>query len=145
MKREQIKNSIVQGLKEQGLKLTPQRRVIVDILTKDKSHPSASAIFQAARQIHPSISLSTVYATLALLKNCRLIRELEFDGMDNRYDMDTDNHINLICLRCGRIEDYTNPAPVLPEVVQQQTGFKVHDSRLEFYGVCSSCTKLMKV
>jgi Fur family peroxide stress response transcriptional regulator len=139
VKREQIKNTIVQGLKDQGLKLTPQRRVVVDILTRDKSHPSALAIFQAARETHPQISLSTVYATLGLLKKRRLIRELEFEGMDNRYDMDTDNHFNLICLRCGRIEDYTNPAPVLPEVVQEQTGFRVHDARLEFYGVCSEC------
>ncbi len=139
MKHDRIKNSIVQGLKEQGLKLTPQRRVIVDILTRDKSHPSAMAIFRAARETHPKISLSTVYSTLALLKKHRLVRELEFEGMDNRYDMDTDNHINLICIHCGRIEDFTNPAPVLPEVVKQQTGFMVHDVRLEFYGVCSSC------
>jgi Fur family transcriptional regulator, peroxide stress response regulator len=139
MKQERIKHSIVNGLKDLGLKLTPQRRVVVDILTRDKSHPSALSIFQAARETHPSISLSTVYATLALLKKHRLIRELEFEGMDNRYDMDTDNHFNLICLRCGRIEDYINPAPVLPEVVEQQTGFRVHDVRLEFYGVCSTC------
>ncbi len=130
---------MLEGVKGAGLKLTPQRRLIVEILTRDKSHPSASDIFKAARETFPRISLSTVYATLAMLKRQRLVRELEFEGIDNRYDMDTDNHFNLICLNCGCIEDYTNPAPVLPEVVQEQTGFIIHDARLEFYGVCSRC------
>lgn len=138
---KQRHNAIISGLRDHGLKLTPQRRTIVEILTRDYSHPSAQTVFQAARQKHPAISLSTVYATLALLKNCRLVSELEFEGMDNRYDMNTDNHIHLICLQCGRIEDYINPAPLLPEVVQKQTGFRIHDSRFEFYGKCHVCAQ----
>ena len=133
--------SILSALKGLGFKLTPQRRSIVEILTCDLSHPSAQTIFQSSRQKHPTISLSTVYSTLAMLKKHRLISELEFDGMDNRYDVDTDSHINMICVQCGRIEDYTNPAPLLPEVVRKQTGFTIHDSRFEFYGKCQLCAK----
>ncbi|BEH08997.1 Fur family transcriptional regulator [Geobacter sulfurreducens subsp. ethanolicus] len=141
IKREQFKKAIVKGLKERGMKLTPQRRTIVDILTLDNCHPSAMTIYRAAREKHPKISLSTVYSTLSLLKSLKLVRELEFEAMDNRYDMDTSNHLNLICTRCGRIEDFTDTAMIPPEIVEKLTGFKVHDVRFEYYGVCSKCAQ----
>lgn len=141
IKREQFKNAIVKGLKERGMKLTPQRRTIVDILTHDNCHPSAMTIYQAAREKHPKISLSTVYSTLSLLKSLKLVRELEFEAMDNRYDMDTSNHLNLICTRCGRIEDFTDTAMIPPEIVERLTGFKVQDVRFEYYGVCGKCSQ----
>ena len=123
------------------MKLTPQRRTIVDILTLDNCHPSAMTIFRAARETHPKISLSTVYSTLSLLKSLKLVRELEFETMDNRYDMDTSNHLNLICTRCGMIEDFTDTAVIPPEIIQKLTGFTVHDVRFEYYGVCSKCAQ----
>jgi Fur family transcriptional regulator, peroxide stress response regulator len=132
---------MLQALKEGGLKLTPQRQTVVEILTHDYSHPSAASIFNAAREKHPKISLSTVYSTLSLLKSLRIIKELEFETLDNRYDMDTGNHLNLICTKCGRIEDFTDTAPIPPELVEKYTGFKVHDVRFEYYGICSNCSK----
>ncbi|WP_223924085.1 Fur family transcriptional regulator [Geobacter sp. AOG2] len=123
------------------MKLTSQRLEIIDVLTRDKSHPSALSIFKKAREKYPAISLSTVYYTLALLKKHRLIRELEFEAMDNRYDMDTANHLNLICTNCGRIEDFADAVPVPPEVVEQRTGFAARDIRFEYYGLCRQCRK----
>lgn len=122
------------------MKLTPQRRTVVDILTQDNDHPSAATIYEAAREKHPKISLSTVYSTLSLLKSLKLVRELEFETMDNRYDMDTGNHLNLICTRCGRIEDFSDTAMIPPEIVEKFTGFKVQDVRFEYYGVCGACS-----
>lgn len=133
------KNQIIRSLKEKGLKLTPQRYEVIDVLTSDRSHPSAPAILQKARQKHPKISLSTVYSTLALLKKHRLVKELEFEAMDNRYDVDTAIHLNLICSKCGKIEDFADAVTVHPELVELQTGFKAHDIRLEYYGVCKEC------
>ncbi|WP_191965539.1 MULTISPECIES: Fur family transcriptional regulator [Oryzomonas] len=123
------------------MKLTSQRLEVISVLTRDKSHPSALTIFKTAREKYPNISLSTVYYTLALLKKHRLIKELEFETMDNRYDMDTANHLNLICTNCGRIEDFTDAVPVPPEVVEQHTGFAPHDMRFEYYGLCKQCRK----
>jgi Fe2+ or Zn2+ uptake regulation protein len=135
------KNNIIKNLREKGLKLTPQRYEIIEALTSDKSHPSAPVIFQKAREKQPNISLSTVYSTLALLKKHRLIKELEFEAMENRYDADTSSHLNMICSRCGKIEDFTDAVTVSPEIVERLTGFKAHDIRLEYYGVCRECDK----
>lgn len=121
------------------MKLTPQRQTIIDILTLDTSHASALTIYQSALETHPNISLSTVYSTLSLLKSLKMIRELEFETMDNRYEMDTSDHLNLICTRCGRIEDFTDTVMIPPALVERLTGFKVHDVRFEYYGVCSNC------
>lgn len=139
IKETEAKNIILNGLREKGLKLTPQRYEIIAVLTSDRSHPSALTIFQRARKNHPKISLSTVYSTLALLKKHQLVKELEFETMDNRYDMDTGSHINLICSKCGRIEDFEGAVPVMPEVIKEVIGFRVEDFRLEYYGICKQC------
>lgn len=135
----EAKNRIIKNLREKGLKLTPQRYEIIEVLTSDKSHPSAPTIFQKARKKHPNISLSTVYSTLALLKKHRLVKELEFEAMDNRYDADTKSHLNLICSKCGKIEDFQDAVTIPPEIVERLTGFKAHDIRLEYYGLCKDC------
>jgi len=139
MKRAKCHTEILAGINENGMKLTPQRRTIVEILTRDYSHPSAQTVFQAARNSHPKISLSTVYATLHSLKSLKLIRELDFESMDNRYDMNTKHHLHLICNRCGRIDDVADYALVIPKDIEKNTGFKADDYRFELYGLCNRC------
>ncbi len=130
---------MIARLRETGLKLTSQRLAVITVLTGDKSHPSAIDIYRRAREQVPTISLSTVYHILSQLKKHRLVKEMEFDGMDNRYDADTRNHLNLVCTKCGRIEDLAAYLPVPVEVVREHTGFVTHDSRIEYYGLCSEC------
>ena len=141
MKAEGFKNAIIKGLRDQGLKLTPQRLEVIELLTRDDSHPSALAIYRQARLKYPRISLSTVYYTLTLFKKHGLIRELEFEGKDNRYDRDTGDHLNLICTKCGKIEDFLGATPVPPAFVEQHTGFKALKVRFEYYGVCKECNQ----
>jgi Fe2+ or Zn2+ uptake regulation protein len=139
MKSEEVRRRIIEGMKEKGLKLTSQRLVIVDIVAGTKSHPSAADVFAQARKKVPRISLSTVYYTLDILKREGLIRELEFDDLDNRYEGDVSDHLNLVCKGCGKIEDFQAASPVPPESVEKRTGFKVDGVRLEYYGYCRKC------
>ena len=136
---EEIKNSIIKVFREKGLKLTPQRLEVINVLAEDKSHPSALTIYRKARGKVPAISLSTVYYTLNLLKKHRLIRELEFYDMDNRYEGNTVNHLNLVCLKCGSIQDFTGDLPFPGRKVEEQTGFQAIDTRMEYYGYCKEC------
>jgi Fur family peroxide stress response transcriptional regulator len=85
--------------------------------------------------------MSTVYYTLNLLKTHKLIRELEFYDMDNRYEANIYNHLNLICVECGKIQDYSGGLPFSPRDVEEQTGFRALDMRLEYYGHCMECMK----
>ncbi len=63
-----------------------------------------------------------------------LIGQLEFDRMENRYDGNLSEHINLICKRCGTIIDYHIPATLEPKDIARKAGFVVTDTRMEFHG-----------
>jgi Fur family peroxide stress response transcriptional regulator len=136
---EKNRDHIVQSLQNLEFKVTPQREDIIDILARDRSHPGAMAIYRQARKKNPRISLSTVYLTLSLLKELQLIKELEFDERENRYDANTANHVNLVCAGCGRIEDFEETRPISAEKVARQMGFRTYDTRLEYYGYCGKC------
>ncbi|HBR21963.1 MAG TPA: transcriptional repressor [Nitrospiraceae bacterium] len=139
MKSKEIRTQIITKLRERGFKLTPQRIEIIYILSSDKSHPSANDLLLKARERNPKISMSTVYYTLNLLKREGLIMEIDFYDKSNRYDSNVSDHLNLICMQCGKIEDFEDLAPVSFEEIEKTTGFKTFDTRFEYHGYCKEC------
>jgi len=137
-----MKESIIKKLKEKGLKLTSQRLAIIEVLVDmTPIHPSADLIYQEARIKGKRLSLSTVYATLNELSKHGIIKMLEFDRMENRYEANTAEHINLICKGCKRIMDYKPPFIIDTHEISKKCRFWVTDSRLEYYGYCQKCSK----
>jgi Fur family transcriptional regulator, peroxide stress response regulator len=130
----------VHALREKGHKLTPQRLLIIDILAKSKSHPSARTILQQVREKAPKVSTSTVYYTLNLLKRHNLVKELDFYDMENRYEANIGDHLNLVCLSCGKIQDFMEDLTVSSRKIKEHTGFQVQETRLEYYGFCQDCS-----
>jgi Fe2+ or Zn2+ uptake regulation protein len=59
--------------------------------------------------------------------------------MENRYEGNLEEHINLICEKCKKILDYKVPITVDPKRVVKKTGFSITDTRLEYYGYCRDC------
>jgi Fe2+ or Zn2+ uptake regulation protein len=136
------KEDLVGQLKEKGLKITPQRLAIIDVLVEScDRHPGVTLIFNEARKKARRISLSTVYATLKEFSENGLIVQMEFDRMENRYDGNLSDHVNLICKRCGTIVDYHIPATLEPKDIARKAGFVVTDTRMEFHGYCRDCLK----
>lgn len=82
-----------------------------------------------------------MYATLKEFSESGLIRQMEFDRLENRYDVDLSDHVNLICKRCGKVVDYHIPAPLEPKNIVRKSGFVVTDTRIEFHGYCRDCLK----
>ena len=137
-----MKASIIKKLREQRLKLTPQRMAIIDALVEKTSlHPAASLIYKEARKKVKGLSLSTVYATLNELSRQGIIKMLEFDRMENRYEGNIAAHINLVCKGCNKIMDYKLPIAINPKEVARKARFWVIDTRLEYYGYCQNCRK----
>ena len=136
------KESIIHELKVKGLKITPQRLAIIDVLIEQKeAHPGASLIFREARKRAKDISLSTVYATLNELANHGVIKMLQFDRAENRYEGNLAEHVNLVCNKCRKIVDYMFPVSIDPKEIAEKTGFDITDTRLEYYGYCEECSK----
>lgn len=103
-------------------------------------HPGASFIYREARKNHSSLSLSTTYATISEFTRYGIIKALEFDERENRCEVNLDDHINLICDRCGKIIDYQAPVYVDRINLAKTTGFVITGSRCEYYGYCQDCS-----
>ena len=138
---EKVKKKFINGLKEKGYRLTFPRLAIIDLLSKEMTHPGALEILEKVRDKAPQISMSTVYYTLDILKKEGLIRELEFYDRENRYDVNVSNHLNLICMKCGKIEDFNEDLPVSAQKVEKETGFIPFQMRFEYYGYCKKCRR----
>ena len=87
-----------------GLKMTPQRRMIVDYLQAAENHPTADDILSAVNARFPMTSRATVYNTLHWLRSAGMVREV-FEGGDVRFDPNTTSHHHFVCRSCGRIDD----------------------------------------
>jgi len=134
------KESVVKQLKEKGLKVTPQRLAIIEVLIEKKDfHPGARLVYEEAKKKKKNLSLSTTYLTLNELSRHGIIKTLQFDKMENRYEGNLEEHINLICERCKKILDYKVRISVDQRVVAKKSGFAIADGRFEYYGYCREC------
>jgi Fe2+ or Zn2+ uptake regulation protein len=135
-----MKELILKKMKERGLKLTPQRLAIVEAFAEQNLlHPGAGVIHQEAKKKYRGLSFSTVYLTLNELSRRGIIKMLEFDRMENRFDGNVDEHINLICKGCRKIIDHEAPRNLHGQTIGEKAQFLVTESRLEYYGYCSEC------
>ncbi|MCP4634491.1 MAG: transcriptional repressor [candidate division Zixibacteria bacterium] len=125
-------------IKENGHRMTKQRFVILDELTKSKSHPNADELYQLVRKKIPNISFGTVYRNLKTLKGLKLIRELNYGKSFSRYDANIVNHHHFICLKCGKVYDIEQNETMNDacQKVFKDIEFEIDSFRLEFYGYC---------
>jgi len=134
------KDSAVDKLRKEGLKVTPQRLAIIEVFAgKRDSHPGARSVHEEAKKKKKSLSLSTTYATLNELSRLGIVKTLQFDAMENRYEGNLEEHLNLICKRCGKIFDYKVSPVADRQQISKEKGFSVTDTRLEYYGYCRDC------
>ncbi len=135
------KDDILNELKKAGYRITKHRRKIIEFIAERKDHPSVRLVFNKIKSKEPGITLSTVYNTINLLVEINVLKELEFDETDNRYDTNLTPHLNLVCTICGSITDHEYKLPVNPNIIQSKEGFVTLDYRIEYHGVCSNCQR----
>lgn len=132
MKREPTKTS--------EHKLTPQREAVFQVILEREDHPTASDIFEAARQRLPGISYATVYNSLRYLKEAGLVLEINFGDSASRYDRETERHDHAICVDCGKLVDFDLPeAAKLIQAAARKSHFKAQSIHLTLRGQCPDC------
>lgn len=104
-------------IQSRGLKATHQRMVIYQTALNCPLHPSAEWIYEALHQDHPSLSLGTVYKTLASLEEVGLLRKMETTDGQLRYDAKTNDHHHIFCSNTGEILDFEDES--LNELIRQ--------------------------
>ena len=125
---------------ESDHKLTPQRDAVFQVILNREDHPTASEIFEAARQRLPTISYATVYNSLRYLKEAGLVHEIKFGDNASRYDRETDRHDHAICNGCGKLVDFDLPQTAeLMQAAARKSRFKPESVHLTLRGLCSDC------
>ena len=128
-------------LKQLGIRVTPQRLAIAEVVINSADHPSAKDVFERVKAFFPYVTLATVYSTLDVLEQVAIVRGLPFQRL-SRYDANLSPHANLVCLVCGTVVDAEvgqNMVEELKTMVEEQAEFKVDSQRVDFYGQCSAC------
>ena len=128
------------GLRDAGLRLTHQRLEIARVVAADETHPDAETVYRAVRERVPTISLDTVYRTLATLAERGLISRVMFTPGPARYDANAARHHHFVCTRCGLIRDVQDADldAVKPTADVARIG-RPEAVSVQFRGVCAAC------
>lgn len=137
-------------LRENGLKVTSQRIMILEALIKrpDK-HLTAEEIYELVKIKNPDIGLATIYRTIQLLSELNLIDKLNLGDSHVRYEigkLDKDDNIHhhhhLICLNCDKILTFEDDLlDQLEDTIEKTMDFMVVDHEVKLFGYCSECAK----
>lgn len=122
------------------MRMTRQRKVILEELRRINNHPSADELYERVRERLPRISLGTVYRNLEILTELGEIQTLELSGSIRRFDGVPTKHYHIRCIQCGRVDD----APIAPlnqleNELYGSTVYTIIGHRLEFTGMCPEC------
>jgi Fur family peroxide stress response transcriptional regulator len=134
LKTTEIRNILI----EKGLRVTPQRMVILEAIIKLNNHPTAENIIEYIRNNHPNIATATVYKVLDVLVANELVKKVKTEKDIMRYDAFLEKHHHLYCSDSDRIEDYIDDE--LSELIEQHferkkiPGFKIEDIKLQIIG-----------
>ena len=139
--------SLMKELAAQGIRMTAQRRLLVSIIQDSRRHLDAATLLEYAKKQDPDIDRATVYRTIALLKNRRLIDELDLmhlEGEKHYYEAKTNrDHCHMACFQCGAIMEFTSLSfEKLKAEMAKQSGFQIRVVRLEAGGFCKRCRKI---
>jgi Fur family peroxide stress response transcriptional regulator len=129
------------ALQRAGVRLTPQRLMIVDVLVDNRTHPTIEQIFATARMKYPTLSLATVYHTIDLLAKHGLVLELRGSKDGLRCDPDIAPHAHAYCTSCNAVYDITLPAAYAIDEGSLD-GFRATRVDISLYGECRGCREL---
>ena len=131
----------VKILKDKNLKVTPQRLAIIQYLENHKTHPTADQIYKELKKKNPSLSKTTVYNSLDILRQNEIIKTLTICGSEHRYDFDHDIHHHFLCTECGRIYDIDFKCPNIKLIHAEieKSGHHISEVHGYFRGLCKNC------
>ena len=129
--------SLLDKCSKLGLKMTEQRKIIVQVLSESKDYPDVELVFKRASKVDKNIGIATVYRTIRLFEENNIIEKHEFkDGRFRYEEVPDEHHDHLIDVRTGKVIEFQNDAiEKLQKIVAEKLGYKLVDHRLELYGV----------
>jgi len=138
------RHPLAQELISRGVRMTRQRRLLVEIIQGADGHLDAVELWRRAQRRDPRLNKVTVYRTLGLLKAQGLVDELDLmhlEGDKHFYEAKTmRDHIHLACVKCGRIQEFESALfEKLKGQIERERRFRIRVARLEAGGLCDKC------
>jgi Fur family transcriptional regulator, ferric uptake regulator len=135
------------SLSDRGVRLTRQRRILLELIDKTGQHLDAERLYQLAKEKDPKLNRVTVYRTLKMLKEEGLVDELDLmhqAGEQHFYETRRkQEHAHVICLGCGKVEEFFGePLQKMRRQIEDHFGFEIVLARTEVGGYCPNCQSL---
>ena len=134
-------SKLIDTVKAQGMRMTPQRAIIFDAIEKLEGHITAEDIFAEVQQVNPYINLATIYRTLELLQELDLITPTNLGQNQTYFALKGHcSHHHLVCQACGAIEEFHDDVlePVRVTLAEKY-GFEAHTDHISIFGICQAC------
>lgn len=132
-------DDLLNELKLKKIRLSHQRLKVLEFLAKNYIHPTADQIYNGLHDEVPTLSKTTVYNTLNSLVETGLVRVINIEDNEARYDIVTENHGHFKCGKCGKIFDFDIDIDSFKS--HGLTNFKIMDKNIYFKGICPQCQK----
>lgn len=137
---------IAEKIEQFDLRWTPQRLTILEaILKSENKHFCAEEIYEASRNILPSIGMATVYRTLELFCSKGIIQKFNLPNEPTKYEFleeEDSNHCHYLCLHCGKIYELPMTKKKISISKEQDLDFMITKSSCWYFGYCDNCKNL---
>jgi Fur family ferric uptake transcriptional regulator len=142
-RQTQTANHMARELRNRGLRMTPQRLMIVAAVENSNDHISAEEIHAQVVEKYPDINVSTVYRTLDTLEEMGMVTRTDLGGGRVRYHPAAKgHHHHLICRQCGAITDLDETVfAELKENLMRDYSFTADLRHLAIWGTCARCSR----
>jgi len=136
-----VDSSLKSTLHRRGLRMTPQRQLVLEAV-RELGHATPEQICARVQAAAPAVNITTVYRTLDLLEELRLVRHTHLGHGAPKYSEREHEHVHLVCHSCGAIGEA--PTGVMEELaaqLQEQQGFTLDVTHVALSGLCAECAE----
>lgn len=127
-----------------GLKATPQRLSLLALLD-EYGHMTIETLYEKLKDDNSSLSLSTVYNNLSILRDKGIVREIAVSGSKQFFEVEQYEHAHFVCKSCGEILDLPVVKSSIKKLIEAPAGVVIDDADLVFSGVCATCREKNRV
>jgi len=139
----EVIQNIGEKLLKYDIKPSYQRIKIYEFILNNNIHPTVDTIYKKLSEEIPTLSKTTVYNTLKLFEENKLIRSVTIEENEIRYDAHTQIHGHFKCIKCGKIFDFNYNYDALK--YKDLNDFEIMQPDLQLKGICKSCRKKNKL
>ena len=145
---QQLLKNFKKLLKDNNLKFTIQREIILETLYNSDAHLTPEELHQLIKSSYPDlkVGIATIYRTLSLLEESSIVTSISLDSQAKKYELSAKkHHDHLICIKCGKITEFVDEEIEKRQyIIAKKLGFAMSDHSMQIYGLCKDCQIILK-